>query len=70
MTHDELIRLTKATLEPYAGHPLTDAEAEECIQNMTAILQLLNDLQTPATSNATEEAGGGRAGEPPYKKSA
>jgi len=37
---------------------------------MTSLLQLLNDLQTPETSNATEEAGGGWAGEPPHKKSA
>lgn len=71
MTHEELIRLTKATLEPYAGYPLSDAEAEECIQNMTAVLQLILQWQTPSSTDApVDPAGGGRAGEPTVDKSA
>lgn len=71
MTLDELRDLTRRTWEPYAGHPLSDAEVEEILTNATAFVSLLLDWQTtPSSDNAPVAAGGGRAGEPPLDKSA
>jgi len=56
MTQNELRELTRRTWEPIAGHPISDDEAEEIIQNTTSLLRLLLDWQrSPAITAAPGE---------------
>lgn len=62
MTKEELLKLTKTTWEPYAGHPISDEEADEIIQNTTALFRLLLDWQQNPINDTSEEIKGGRKG--------
>ena len=39
----DMVAKCRATLEPRAGHPLTDKECQESINNLVGFLQVLND---------------------------
>ena len=70
MTKKELVALTKATWEPYAGHPINDDEAEEIIMNTTGLLRLLLDWNSDTTDAPMDQARDGRAGVPALDKRA